>query len=81
MLKESGEDFSLSSMATVVDLSKSNSYLSQVYLCGACLVWHVYLMVKCALMMSLFVWSMSGASRAFGKTCTRDELIRVVHHI
>ena len=46
-------------MATVIDLSKCNTYLA-----------------------SLFVWCMSSALRVFdGKTCTRDELIRVVHHV
>ena len=35
-----------------------------------------------ALVMSLFVWYMSGVPRVFdGKTCTRDDLIHVVHHV
>ena len=63
------EDFR--SMATVVDLRKSNSYKLLV------------LMTRFdgkALVMSLFVWCMSGAPHAFdGKTCACDELICAPH--
>ena len=58
------EDFLLSSMATVVDLSKGNLYKLLV------------------LVMSLFVWCMSGALHVFDdKTYTRDELICLVCHV
>ena len=52
------------------------------YSCGACLVRHVCLMVKRALVTSLFVWCMSGAPHVFdSKMCAFDELIRVVCHV
>ena len=58
------EDFLLSSMATVVDLSKGNLYKLLV------------------LVMSLFVWCMSGALHVFDdKMYTRDELICLVCHV
>ena len=56
--------FLLSSMTTVVDLSKGNSYKLLV------------------LVMSLFVWYMSGVLHVFdGKACARDEFIHVVRHL
>ena len=85
------EEFSLSSMATVVDLSKGNTYLASLFL------W--CMMVKHAHMTILFVWCMSSAPRVFdGKRalvmgffngaprvlmvnlmCARDEFARVVY--
>ena len=48
----------------------------------ACLVHHVSLIIKCVLVMNLFVWCMSGAPCVFdGKTCARDKLIYVVCHV
>ena len=55
--------------------------------------WHMpgvprVLVTKRVLVTSLFVWCMSGAPRKprapcviDGKTCARDKLIRVVHHV
>ena len=54
----------------------------RAYSCGACLVCHVYLMVKRVLVTRLFVWCMSGVPRVFDSImCTHDELIHVVHHV
>ena len=39
------------------------------YLCGVCLVRHVYLMGKHALMTSLFMWCMTGAPCVFNGNC------------
>ena len=37
---------------------------------------------KRALVTSLFMWCISGAPHVSdGKTCTRDKLIRVMHHV
>ena len=61
------EEFSLSSMATVVDLSKGNTYLASLF------VW--CMIVKHALVTILFMWCMSGVPRVFdGKRALVTDL-------
>ena len=71
------EDFSLSSMATVVDLI----LIWLAYSCGACPVRNVK--VKRALVTTLLIRVVqSGVPRVFdGKRAHRDELICVVCHM